>query len=71
MNRFPNDPKGFRSASVWFPLLREVLLFVVGVSLLVAEATHDDPRTPILLVGLAMVGIPVAGIFDRALGGKP
>lgn len=50
------------------PLVREMILFTAGVALLLIEATHRDPRTPILLVGLALVGIPVAGIFDRALG---
>lgn len=70
MNRFPNDPKGFRSASTWFPLVREAFLFAAGVVLLIVESTHSDPRTPILLVGLALVGIPVAGVFDRVLGGK-
>lgn len=68
MAQTPGDPRGFRSASVWFPLIREFLLFVAGVALLLVEATHQAPRTPILLVGLALVGIPVAGIFDRALG---
>lgn len=68
MAQIPPDPRGFRSASAWFPLIREILLFTAGVALLLIEATHENPRTPILLVGLALVGIPVAGIFDRALG---
>lgn len=68
MAQIPPDPRGFRLVSVWMPLVREMILFTAGVALLLIEATHRDPRTPILLVGLALVGIPVAGIFDRALG---
>lgn len=33
------------------------------------ETTHPDPRTPVILVALLLLGLPVAGIFDRVLGG--
>ena len=69
-DRIPSNPRGFESSSVWWPLVREVVLLIAGVVLLVVESTHKDPRTALLLVGLALVGIPVAGIFDRAIGGQ-
>lgn len=70
MTSLDPEPRGYRTLSVWWPLAREIVLFAAGVSLLLLEATHPDPRTAILLVGLAMVGIPVAGIFDRAIGAR-
>lgn len=68
MNGIPPNPRGFNTASTWLPLLREILLLVAGVALLIVESTHTNPRTPVLLVGLALVGIPIAGIVDRAIG---
>ena len=70
MNEPTLPPRGFATTSAWWPLVREVALFVSGVVLLVVESTHDEPRTPLLLVGLALIGVPVAGFFDRAIGGK-
>lgn len=69
MAQVPRDPRGFRTTSVWWPLARQILLFAAGLTLLLIEVlTHDEPRTPVLLVSFALLGLPVAQIFNRAVG---
>jgi hypothetical protein len=70
MTELPRNPRGFQTASVWFPLLREIALFVAGIGLLIVETTHPDPRTPVLLIALALAGFPVLNVLDRVITGK-
>ena len=68
MTELPSTPRGFRTISVWFPLVREVASFSTGLGLLIAEATHQDIRPYAMLIGLLLAGFPIAAALDRVFG---
>lgn len=63
-------PRGLRLASAWWPLGREIALFIAGLFLILVESTHESPRATIIIVGMTLLGYPLASVLDRALGGS-
>lgn len=70
MEQIPIDPRGFRAVSVWWLLIREVIMFTCGITGLAIESTHDEPRTLVVLTCGGLVGLPIARIIDRIGGAK-
>lgn len=68
MGQLPPDPRGFRAASTWFPLVREVASFGTGIGLLISETTHPDVRPLVIGAALLLAGYPIAAVLDRAIG---
>jgi len=67
----PTDPHGFQAAEVWWRLLREIIMFSIGLSVFVVETTHPgEPRKFVLLACGLLVGLPITSYIDRWLERK-
>lgn len=52
----------------WWPIIREIAAFGLGVFLLVWQnSLESSAQIPIVTAGAALVGVPVVGAFQRAL----
>ena len=60
-----------RASAWWAGLIREVLAFLIGAVLIVWQGLFEkQPQTVIVMAGCALVGVPLAGILNRAIAPK-
>jgi hypothetical protein len=70
VSKNPSDPRGFRTAEAWYPLVKEIVSAAIGLGLLVAETTNENVRIEVLAASLLLLGYPVMSVLDKTFGGS-